>query len=172
MASILEWFAIPSSRMPKNWSLQTVVLEKTPESPLDSKGSKPVSLKSTLNTHWQDWCWRWSSSILVIWSKQPTHWKSPWYWERLRAEGEEGIRGRDGWVASPVQWTWTWADFRRWWGTGTSGMPQSMGLQRIGHDWATEQQRVINTDISVSEEDETQRGKYKAGTVVLLQRRK
>ena len=23
--------------MPKNWSLQTVVLEKTPESPLDSK---------------------------------------------------------------------------------------------------------------------------------------
>ena len=32
-------------RMPKNWCLQTVVLEKTPESPLDSKEIKPVNLK-------------------------------------------------------------------------------------------------------------------------------
>ena len=24
-----------------------------------------------------------------------THWKSPWCWQRLRAEGEEGIRGWD-----------------------------------------------------------------------------
>ena len=24
-------------------------------------------------------------------------------WERLRAEGEEGVRGRDGWVASLMQ---------------------------------------------------------------------
>ena len=32
-------------RMPKNWSLQTLVLEKTPESPLDSKEIKPVNLK-------------------------------------------------------------------------------------------------------------------------------
>ena len=32
-------------RTPKNWCLWTVVLEKTPESPLDSKEIKPVSLK-------------------------------------------------------------------------------------------------------------------------------
>ena len=32
-------------RTPKNWGLPTVVLEKTPESPLDSKEIKPVSLK-------------------------------------------------------------------------------------------------------------------------------
>ena len=32
-------------RMPKNWCLPTVVLEKTPESPLDSKEIKPVNLK-------------------------------------------------------------------------------------------------------------------------------
>ena len=31
--------------MPKNWCLWTVVLEKTPESPLDSKEIKPVNLK-------------------------------------------------------------------------------------------------------------------------------
>ena len=70
--------------------------------------------KSTLNIHWKDCCWSWSSSILVIWGKQLTQWKSPWCWERLRAEGEEGIRGWDGWVASPKQWTQTWANFGRW----------------------------------------------------------
>ena len=32
-------------RTPKNWCLQTVVLEKIPESPLDSKEIKPVNLK-------------------------------------------------------------------------------------------------------------------------------
>ena len=32
-------------RMPKNCNLQTVVLEKAPESPLDSKEIKPVNLK-------------------------------------------------------------------------------------------------------------------------------
>ena len=33
------------SRMPKNWCFWTVLLEKTPESPLDSKEIKPVNLK-------------------------------------------------------------------------------------------------------------------------------
>ena len=59
-----------------------------------------------------------------------THWKSPWCWERLKAEGEEGIRGWDGWMASPIQWTWTWANFGRWWGTGRPGVLQSMGCKQ------------------------------------------
>ena len=33
--------------------------------------------RSTLNIHRKDWCWSWSPSILVIWCKQMTHWKSP-----------------------------------------------------------------------------------------------
>ena len=33
------------------------------------------------------------------------YWKSPWSWERLRAEGEEGIRGWDGWTASSMKFT-------------------------------------------------------------------
>ena len=32
-------------------------------------------------------------SILVIWCEQPTYWKIPRCWERLRAEEEEGGRG-------------------------------------------------------------------------------
>ena len=54
--------------------------------------------KSTLDTHWRDWCWSWNSSTLVIWCEQLTHQKSPWCWESLRAEGEEGVRGWDRWL--------------------------------------------------------------------------
>ena len=67
------------------------------------------------------------------------HWKSPWCWERLRAEVKEGIRGWDGWMAASMQWTWTWANSGRWWGTGRPGMLQFMWSWRVGHDWVTEQ---------------------------------
>ena len=66
--------------------------------------------------------------------------KNPYCWERLRAE-EEGIRGWDGWMAWPMQWTWTWANFGRWWGSERPGVLQSLGLQRVGHDWETDQQQ-------------------------------
>ena len=38
------------------------------------------------------------------------HWERSWCWERLRAGGEHGERGWDGWIASPTQWTWVWAN--------------------------------------------------------------
>ena len=68
-----------------------------------------------------------------------THWKSPWCWERSRSE-EEGIIGWDSWTASPMPWTWMWANSGKWWGTGRPGVLQSTGLQRVRHDRVTEQQ--------------------------------
>ena len=44
--------------------------------------------KSTVNIHWKDWCWNWSSNTLTTWCKEPIHWKRPWCWKRLRAGGE------------------------------------------------------------------------------------
>ena len=43
---------------PKNWCFQIVMLEKTLESPLDSKEIKPANpkKKSPLNIHWKDGC--------------------------------------------------------------------------------------------------------------------
>ena len=46
-----------------------------------------------------------------------------------KIEGEEGGRGWDGWIASSIQWTWTWANSGRWWGTRKPGMLQSTGMQ-------------------------------------------
>ena len=86
--------------------------------------------KSTLNTYWKNWCWSWSSNTLTTWCEELTYCKRHWCWERLKAEGEEGDRGWEGWMASLIQWTWTWATSRRWW--GRPGMLQSTGSQRVG----------------------------------------
>ena len=58
-----------------------------------------------------------------------------------RAGGEGDNRGWDDWMASLTQWTWVWASSGSWWRTGKPGVLQSTGLQRVGHDWATEQQQ-------------------------------
>ena len=79
-------------------------------------------------------------STIVTWCEQMIHWKSPWCWERLKAKGEEGIRRWDGWMASLLQWTWIWANSRRWWGTGRPWHAAVHGIAksqtRLG-DWTT-----------------------------------
>ena len=94
--------------------------------------------KSVLNIHWEDWCWSWTSNTLATRCKELTHWKRPWCWERLKAEGEEDDRGCDSWIASPTRWTRVWASSRSWWWTGKPGVLQSMGSQRVRHNWTTE----------------------------------
>ena len=113
---------------PKNWCFWTVVLEKTLESPLDSKEIQPVYPKG--NQSWifigRTWCWSWSSNTLATWCEELTHWKRPWCWERLKAEGERDNRGWDGWMASPTWCTWVWASSGRWWRTEKPDVLQSM----------------------------------------------
>ena len=83
----------------KDWCFQTVVWEKTLESPLDRKEIKPFmnpeySLEGLmLNLRVQ---------YLVTWGKKPTHWKRPWCWERLMAGREGDVREWDGWMASLI----------------------------------------------------------------------
>ena len=113
----------------KNWCFWTVVLEKPLEGPLDSKEIKPVNSKSTLNIHWTDWCWIWSSNSLATWHKEPTHWKDPdagkdWGQEEKGAT-EDKMVGCHHWL----KWTWVSASSGRWWRTGKPGVLQSMGSQ-------------------------------------------
>ena len=109
---------------------------KTLESPLDCKEIQPVHPKG--NQSWKDWCWSWNSNVLATWCKELTHLKRPQLWERLKVGGEGDDRGWDNWMASLTQWTWVWVNSRSWWCTGRPGMLQSMGSQRIRHDWVTE----------------------------------
>ena len=111
---------------------------------------------------WKDWCWNWNSNSLATWCKELTHWKRPWFWERLKA-GEEGDdRGWDGWMASLTQGTWIWVNSGNWWWTERPGVLQSMGSQRVRHDWATElnwqsrrhQERGLESAFLVAREDQ------------------
>ena len=43
----------------------------------------------------------------------------------------------------------TLIDSGRWWGTGRPGMLQSMGWQRVGHDWQTEQKTATSFVIAI-----------------------
>ena len=54
---------------------------------------------------------------------------------KIDTGGEGDDRGWAGWMASSTQWTWVWVNSRSWWWTGKPGVLQSMGLQRVGHDW-------------------------------------
>ena len=53
----------------------------------------------------------------------------------------------DGRMASLIQWTWGWANSRGCWRTGKPGVLQSLGSQRVGYDWATEQQNGMHVYI-------------------------
>ena len=92
---------------------------------------------------WKDWSWSWNSDTLDTSCEELTHWKRPWCWERLKAGGEGDDRGWDGWMPSLTQWTRLWASSESWWWTGRPGVLQSMGLQRVGHNWVTE----LNLDV-------------------------
>ena len=67
-----------------------------------------------------------------------THWKRPWCWERLQAEGEGDDRGWDGWMASLTQWAWVWVGSGCWWWIRKPGLLQFMWSQRVGHDCVAE----------------------------------
>ena len=97
----------------ESWTIKKVEHQRTDafklvlqKSPLDCKEIKPVDPKGNQPwiLYWKDWHWSWSSNTLATWCEEPTHWKRPWCWERLRAGIEGCGRGWNGWMASPTQW--------------------------------------------------------------------
>ena len=60
--------------------------------------------------------------------------------EGRRRRGQQRMSWLDRvWANSiqPIQWTWVWANSRRQWSTGKTGMLQSMWSQRIRHSLVT-----------------------------------
>ena len=74
---------------------------------LDCKDIQPVFLKEiSLECSLEGLMLKLKLQYFGHLSKELTHLKRPWCWERLKAEGEGDDRGWDGWMASPTQWKW------------------------------------------------------------------
>ena len=145
----------------KNWCFWTVVLEKTLESPLDCKEIQTVHPKGD-----QSWVFIGridaEAETPILWPPHAKSWligkdsdaeaENPILWTPVANSWliwkdpdagqdwgqEKGMTEWDGWMASPNQWTWVWVNSGSWWWTERPGVLQSMGLQRVRHDWATE----------------------------------
>ena len=127
------------SWVPKNWCFWTVVLEKTLESLLGWRRSNQCILKEISPEYsLEGWMLKLKLQYLATWCEELTYLKRPCCWERLKVGGEGDDRRRDGWMASPTEWTWVWVSSKSWWWTGKPGVLQSMGSQRVGHDWTTD----------------------------------
>ena len=118
----------------KNWCFWTVCWKRL-ESLLDWKEIKPVSPKGN-----QSWIFigRTAAEAETPILCPPDVKKRLWWWGKLKVGGEGDDRGWDGWMASLTRWTWVRASSGSWWWTGKPAVLQSMGSQRVRHDWVTE----------------------------------
>ena len=125
---------------PKNWFFWTVVLEKTLVSSLTAITSQSIlkeispevsleglilKLKFQYFGHLMQRAESFAKTLLLG--------KIEGRRRRGRWEG-----GWEDWMASPTWWTWVWVGSGSWWWTRRPGELQSMGSQRVGHNWATE----------------------------------
>ena len=124
---------------PKNWCFWTVMLQKTLESPLDCKEIQPVNPQGH-----QSWIFiertDAEAEAPILWPPDAKNWlngKDPDPGKDRRPEAK-GITEDEtvGWhhqLNGRV-----WVSFGCWWWTGKPGVLQSMGSQRVGHDWVIE----------------------------------
>ena len=167
-----ERWTVKEGWVPKNWCFQTVVLEKTLENPLDCKEIKPVSPQ--LNQSWI-FIRRTDAEVeaSILWpsdaksqltGKTKQNKKNPWYWESLRAGGEGGSGGRDGWIASLTQWTWVWGNSGRQWRTEKPDVFQSTGSQ--SQAWLSNWTTVVPMTYDKKMWDPTESGKAIIDSIV------
>ena len=124
----------------KNWYLRTVVLEKTPESPLDYKEIKPVNSKGN-----QSWIFIGrtdaEAETAILWLPDVKNWiigkhpdaRKDWRQEENGTTEDEMV-GWHHWLDGHE----FWAGSGSWWWTGKPGRLQSIGSKRVGHNWVTE----------------------------------
>ena len=73
----------------------------------------------------------WNLHLLVSREKDPIGWKYMY-------------GGWDGWIASPTQWTWFWANSGKQWRTEKLGVLESVASQTVRHDYRErERERLL-----------------------------
>ena len=108
------------SWVPKNWDFWTLVLEKTLESPLESKEIQPVHSKGDQSCVFIGRTDA-EAEAPILWPPDARNWliwKDPDAGKDWRQGGEGDSRGWEGWMASPTLWMWVWVNSGSWWWTG------------------------------------------------------
>ena len=130
--------------MLKNWCFWTV---KTLESSLDCKEIEPVNPKADqpwifigrTDANW----WKWNQHFSHLMRRADSLEKTLMLGKikGRRRRGQQRVRWLDGITDSTDK---NLSKDREMWWTGKPGVLQSMGSQRVGHDWVSEQQRFEN----------------------------
>ena len=107
---------------------------------LQGDQTSQFSRKSTLNTHWRDWCWSWAPKP---WPPNVKSWltgNNPDAWNDWRQK-EKGVTENEmiGWYHWCNQWTWTWANYQRWGRIEILGVLQSLRSWTVRYHMVTEQ---------------------------------
>jgi len=126
------------SWVPKNWCFWTVVLKKTLESPLDCKEIQPVHPKGD-----QSWVFIGRTDVEaetpILWPPDAKSWLN---WKHPDAAKDWGQAEKGTTEDEMVGWHHRLNGHEFGWtpgvGDGQPGVLRFMGLQRVGHDWATE----------------------------------
>ena len=129
---------------PKNWCFQIVVLEKTPEGPLDSKEIKPVKPKGNQ-------CWIFigraedEAEVSILWAPAV---KSRLIGKDLDAGKDWGQKEKRETEDEMVRWhhRFNGHGLRQTSGDGERRKPgvlQSVGSQRVRHDMVSKQQQYV-----------------------------
>ena len=123
------------SWVPKNWCFWTVVLEKTLESPLDSKEIlKEISPEYSL----EGLILKLKLQYFCHLMQRADAFEKTLMLGKIEDRRKGDNRRWDGWMASLTQQTGVWVNSGSWWWTMRPGVLQSMGSQRVGHNWVTE----------------------------------
>ena len=109
----------------KDWHFETVVLEKTLESPWTARRSNQSILKEISP----------ECSLEGLMLKRKLQYFGHLKW---RVDSLEKTLMLGGIGASPTRWMWVWVNSGSWWWTGRPGVLQSTGSQTVGQDWATQ----------------------------------
>ena len=127
------------------------------KSPLDCKGIQSVHPKGD-----QSWIFIGrtdaEAETPILWPPDAKYWligKDPDAGKDWRQEEKGTTKDEMVWWHHWLDGHEFWVNSGSWWWTGRPGVLQSMGLQRVGHDWATELTELTEGTASCSQTKES-----------------